>query len=118
MPYRAGGLPSCAFRALLRRHRDARRWSQERLASECEMDHSLMSRLESGDRAPTRESLAKLCAGLGLAGAEAEGLWLAAGLLPPSLDAGKLVAALALVRDASATEIAAARRLIAAARVE
>ncbi len=52
------------FRALLRRYRDRRRWSQERLADESEMDHSLVSRLETGGREPTRGSIAKLCAGL------------------------------------------------------
>jgi transcriptional regulator with XRE-family HTH domain len=70
------------FRALLRRYRDRRRWSQERCALECEMDHSLVSRLESGQRTPTRDSLAKLCAGLGLLPAETDALLLAAGYRP------------------------------------
>lgn len=80
------------------------------------MDHSLVSRVERGERAPTRESIGKFCVGLGLCGADAEALWLAAGFLPPEIDPGDLCAALSLVRDASIAEINAARRLIVAAR--
>ena len=104
------------FRALVRRYRERRRWSQERLAAEAEMDHSLVSRLESGQRQPTREALAKLCAGLGLDRGDADRLWLAAGFVPPELDREMLREALALVRGAAPGEIAAARRLIAVAR--
>ena len=82
------------------------------------MDHSLVSRIESGQRHPTREAVAKLCAGLALDRGDADALWLAAGFVPPDLDAGELRAALALVRDASGEEVAAARRLIAVARGE
>jgi transcriptional regulator with XRE-family HTH domain len=112
----SSGLSTPEFRELLRRHREARRWSQQRLAGKSELDHSMVSRLERGERPPTRESLAKLCAGLDLADAEAEELWLVAGYLPPSLGTDELAAALALVRQSSAAEIAAAMGLIAAAR--
>lgn len=70
------------FRALLKRHREARRWSQERLASESEMDHSLVSRLESGQRSPTREAIAKLARGLELATEQKDRLLIAAGFFP------------------------------------
>ena len=70
------------FRALLKRHREARRWSQERLASESEMDHSLVSRLESGQRSPTREAIAKLARGLDLPTEQKDRLLIAAGFFP------------------------------------
>lgn len=76
-----------AFRALLKHHREARRWSQERLAHEAEADHSLVSRLESGERRATRESAAKLAAGLQLTDAQTETLLLAAGFVPHGLPA-------------------------------
>jgi transcriptional regulator with XRE-family HTH domain len=70
------------FRALLKRHREARRWSQERLASESEMDHSLVSRLESGQRSPTREAIGKLARGLDLPTEQKDRLLIAAGFFP------------------------------------
>ena len=70
------------FRGLLKRHREARRWSQERLAAEAEMDHSLVSRLESGQRAPTREAIDKLGRGLQLRPEEKDRLLIAAGYFP------------------------------------
>src|SRR5690349_13052081 len=81
-------LPSAArhsmtddFRILLRLYRDRRRWSQVRCAEQCEMDHSLVSRLETGERLPTAASIAKLCAGLGLSPEDADRLWISAGLI-------------------------------------
>ncbi len=51
------------FRALLKRHREGRRWSQERLATESEMDHSTVSRLETGSvPRPARRSPSSLVA--------------------------------------------------------
>lgn len=82
------------FRALVKRHREARRWSQERLAAESEADHSLVSRLESGQRRPTRENAAKLAAGLELTAAQSETLLLAAGFVPTDLPVGGEGAAL------------------------
>ena len=70
------------FRAVLKRHREARRWSQERLASESEMDHSLVSRLESGQRSPTREAIGKLARGLDLPTEQKDRLLIAAGFFP------------------------------------
>lgn len=70
------------FRGLLKRHREARRWSQERLAAEAEMDHSLVSRLESGQRSPTREAIGKLGRGLTLAPEEKDRLLIVAGFFP------------------------------------
>ena len=73
-----------AFAALLRAHRNARRWSQERLAFESAMDHSLVSRLESCRRTPTPESVGKLALALRLSPPEVDHLWMAAGFLPPN----------------------------------
>lgn len=65
--------------------RRSRRWSQERAAARCAMDHSLISRLEAGNRAPTRQTMAKIAAGFALDRTEADALHAAAGYLPPSL---------------------------------
>lgn len=81
---------------LLRRYRDRRNWSQQRVADECELDGSLISRLENGTREPTRETLAKLAAGLGLGLAERDALFVAAGFLPQGLSADDAGMALAL----------------------
>lgn len=115
-PYADADPALAGWRLLLRRHRDARRWSQERCAAECAMDHSLVSRLESGQRAPTRETIGKLAAGLALSREDAERLHLEAGYLPPTVAAADLARALALVRAASPGEVEAARALIDAAR--
>ena len=72
------------FTAALWSARTLRRWSQERLGLEAEMDHSLVSRLESGKREPTREAVDKLADGLGLAGAARDVLYASAGYLPPA----------------------------------
>lgn len=71
-----------AFRALLKRHREARRWSQERVANECAIDHSLVSRIESGQRNATREAIGKLVVGLDLTPDEGDALLVAAGYMP------------------------------------
>lgn len=70
------------FRNRLKRHREALRWSQERLATESAMDHSLVSRLESGQRSPTREAIEKLARGLRLEQTEKDRLLIAAGYFP------------------------------------
>lgn len=70
------------FRGLLKRAREARRWSQERLAGEAEMDHSLVSRLESGQRSPTRDAIGKLARGLDLSPEQKDRLLIAAGFFP------------------------------------
>lgn len=72
------------FRETLKRHRNARRWSQERLALEAEMDHSLISRLESGQRDPTRDAISKLAPALGLTARQHDELLILAGHTPNS----------------------------------
>jgi transcriptional regulator with XRE-family HTH domain len=78
----AGQKSTDAFRTLLRNHRNAQRWSQERLAYEAEMDHSLVSRLESGQRAPTREAVEKLVTGMKLSEFDKDQLLIHAGFFP------------------------------------
>ena len=74
------------FRQLLKRYREARRWSQERLAAEADMDHSLVSRLESGQRSPTREAVAKLARGLELSDEQKDRLLIVAGYFPEHVE--------------------------------
>lgn len=74
-----------AFMQQIRALRASRRWSQERASENCDMDHSLFSRLEGGSRVPTPESVAKIVAGFALDARRADALYAAAGFLPPSL---------------------------------
>ena len=104
--------PAPPLGVLLRRYRDARNWSQQRCADACELDGSLISRLENGSREPTRETLAKLAAGLGLGLGERDALFVSAGFLPQGLaadDAG-LALALAVWRALSEEGRSAAER--------
>lgn len=70
------------FRRRLKSLREERRWSQERLADQAGMDHSLVSRLEGGQRAPTRDAVEKLARGLNLPDEEKDRLLIAAGYFP------------------------------------
>lgn len=72
-----------AFRTTLRRWREARRWSQGHLARVARLDTSLVNRLESGQRPPTRDAIAKLAAALDMPGLRDE-LLVFAGFLPES----------------------------------
>jgi transcriptional regulator with XRE-family HTH domain len=75
------------FQAKLRQHREAKRWSQERVALEAAVDHSLISRLERGERQPNRDNIARIVAGLGLTAAQHDELLRLAGFLPRDLGA-------------------------------
>jgi len=70
------------FGELLRRYRESVRLSQSRLAQLAGFDHSYVSRLESGQRAPTREAVLRLAAAIGLSPAQRDSLLTAAGFLP------------------------------------
>ena len=85
-PGRHEGRSSQEFRALVKRHREARHWSQERLAAEAAMDHSLISRLESGQRSPTRDAIDKLARGLALQPEQKDRLLIAAGFFPEHVE--------------------------------
>jgi transcriptional regulator with XRE-family HTH domain len=104
------------FRAALRRHREARRWSQERVAAECEMDHSLVSRIESGQRGITPAALAKLCAGLELGQRDRDRLYLLAGYCPPDLDMATVLGLVEIARANDIETLTAALHLVRVAR--
>jgi transcriptional regulator with XRE-family HTH domain len=71
------------FVGLLTDLRQRRGMSQGRLAAECGFDSSYLSRLEAGNREPSRETVAVLCEALGLDRAEQVRLYATCGLLPP-----------------------------------
>ncbi|MCS7246035.1 MAG: helix-turn-helix domain-containing protein [Thermomicrobium sp.] len=74
--------PVLFFGELLKRYRESARLSQSRLAQRAGFDHSYVSRLESGRRAPTREAIVRLAEALELTSAERDSLLAAAGFLP------------------------------------
>ncbi len=74
--------PITFFGQLLKRYREAAQLSQSRLAQRAGFDHSYVSRLESGRRAPTREAILRLAEALELTPAERDNLLAAAGFLP------------------------------------
>lgn len=80
--YRTATITAPHLGALVKRHRDSRRWSQERLSFEATIDHSLVSRIESGQRNATRETIERIAVGLGLTATQADELRIAAGDLP------------------------------------
>lgn len=82
-PRRVGADPALAgFRAQIKAHRARLGRSQEDCAADCEMDHSLLSRLESGHRTPTRAAIGKLATGMRLTNAERDQLLVAADYKP------------------------------------
>lgn len=91
-----------AFATLLRKHREAKRWSMERLAAVANIDHSLVSRLENDQRNPTRESIRHLSVALALDDTERDILYLAAGFIPPDIDTKLLCCILSLLREVGA----------------
>lgn len=104
------------FRATLKRHREAQRWSQERLAYAAQMDHSLVSRIESGQRNPTRDAIAKLSAAMELPESQRDRLYLLAGFTPPDLDMGALAGLVEMLRANEAHTLTAALHLAREAR--
>jgi transcriptional regulator with XRE-family HTH domain len=74
--------PVTFFGQLLKRYREAARLSQSRLAQRAGFDHSYVSRLESGRRAPTREAILRLAEALELGPADRDTLLAAAGFMP------------------------------------
>jgi len=72
------------FGAELRAMREARRFSQAELARRAGVDHSFISRLESGSRKPSRKMVALLAEALELERALRQRLFVAAGYYPPT----------------------------------
>lgn len=69
------------FGATLRRFREDRGLSQSRLAERAGFDHSYLSRLERGDRSPSRGAVNDLAVALACTDAEHDTLLMAAGYL-------------------------------------
>ncbi len=68
--------------ALLKTLREKRGVSQNKLAEQADFDHSYVSRLESGERMPTREAVHRLADALSLEEPQRDLLLAAAGFLP------------------------------------
>lgn len=91
------------FGLTLRRLREDRGLSQSKLAARAGFDHSYVSRLEGGDRQPTRGAVNDLVAALACTEAEQDALLLAAGFvgdrLPRVIDPNLLLLDEALQDD-------------------
>jgi len=74
------------FALLLRELRDRRKLSQSRLAGAAGFDHSYVSRLESGNRMPTRDAVQKLAEAMALGESERDALLAAAGFMPGRIE--------------------------------
>lgn len=74
--------PDTTFGDALRQARSARRVSQNRLADRAGFDHSYVSRLESGERWPSRDAIDAIAAALELTRSQHDTLLLAGGFAP------------------------------------
>lgn len=75
------------FGAVLHQLRQPRRVSQNRLSERAGFDHSYVSRLESGARLPTRDTVAALADALGVDADERDRLFVSGGFAVPALAA-------------------------------
>ncbi|GBD21714.1 putative HTH-type transcriptional regulator [bacterium HR28] len=71
------------FARILREYREKHDVSQYRLAKAVGVDHSYISRLESGQRRPSYDIVLSIARALDLQGEEKKTLFAAAGFLPP-----------------------------------
>lgn len=71
-----------SFGPLLRQLRDDAGLAQNQLAIDAGLDHSQISRYESGERAPTPDTLDVICGALGLTASQRVRLFAAAGIWP------------------------------------
>lgn len=69
------------FGTMLRTYREFIRLSQSRLAARADLDHSYVSRLESGQRTPTREAVTRISDALRLDAEQHDILMRAAGFI-------------------------------------
>lgn len=74
------------FSQLLKQYREAVRMSQSRLAEVAGFDHSYVSRLESGNRTPTREAVIKLAEALAVSAEQRDNLLATAGYMPDRVE--------------------------------
>lgn len=84
-----------AFARLLRTRREALKLSCMGLSLDAGLDHTLIGRIERGERNATRATVAALATVLG----DADALWCAAGYLPPDLDPATVARCLAQARQ-------------------
>ena len=89
------------FREQLRRYRTRRGISMLALAERADLSDALLSRLQSGHRAPTTRSVGQLVAALTLTRDEADGFYAAARLVPPDLTSETFATLLAAHRTAA-----------------
>jgi transcriptional regulator with XRE-family HTH domain len=75
-------MKALSFAAVLKSYRETCRTSQSQLAIESGYDHSYVSRLESGQRAPTVDAVNRLAVALGLGPDARDHLMTSAGFLP------------------------------------
>jgi transcriptional regulator with XRE-family HTH domain len=64
------GDPPAIFAANLRRLREERGWSQERLAHESDLNPSHVAKIERTEREPGVRTITKLCKALGIPASE------------------------------------------------
>lgn len=89
------------FSAVLSEIRSAMGWTQARLAREARLDQSFVSRMESGERVPERETLLRIIDALGASPFDQERLFAAAGYRSPALDDPLIAALVRLLVDPS-----------------
>jgi transcriptional regulator with XRE-family HTH domain len=70
------------FPGLLADLREGQGWSQSRLGDEAGYDHSYICKLESGQRTPSRDTIAALAEVLDLSTTDRCSLYICAGFLP------------------------------------
>ena len=93
-------MASESFAATLKQIRLAHHTSQSKLAEAADFDHSYLSRLESGQRMPTRDAVARIVTALALDATTADELYAAAGFMPDGLTALNLPAELVELANA------------------
>jgi len=74
--------PAGSFGSLLKQLRESRGLSQSKLGRRCGTSHATVSRLESGDRVPSRPMVSRLARAMSLDDVELAQLFAAAGFWP------------------------------------
>lgn len=85
VPPKSVDVPLTPFAALLRSSRMARGWSMSELARRTGLDHSYISRLESGERGPGRDVVTAIADAFGVRNVDRGVLYALAGHWPDNL---------------------------------
>lgn len=106
-----------AFGAMLATYRERRELSQSRLAARCNLNHSVISRFEMGERNPKRSTLRVIADALNITGVDRMLLFASAGQLEvvPDFDQLELIE---LVLSLDADGLRAVRALVTGMRLE